>query len=89
MQIAADAAARAGIPSSICGEMAGDPRNAALLLGLGFRELSMAAANIPRVKKRIRALDMDAANQRAEIIMEQSDGGRIAALLDDFNALAG
>ena len=89
MQMTADAAARAGIPISICGEMAGDPRNTALLLGLGFRELSMAAANIPRVKKRIRALDMDAANQRAEIIMEQSDGGRIAALLDDFNALAG
>ena len=89
MQMTADAAARAGIPISICGEMAGDPRFTALLLGLGFRELSMAAATIPRVKKRIRALDMDAANQRAEIIMEQSDGGRIAALLDDFNALAG
>ena len=88
MQITADAAAQAGVPISICGEMAGDPRNTALLLGLGFREFSMAAANIPRVKKRIRAMDLSAADQRTKIIMEQTDGGRIAMLLDDFNALA-
>ncbi|MCG8512335.1 MAG: phosphoenolpyruvate--protein phosphotransferase, partial [Rhodospirillales bacterium] len=88
MQMAAEAALIARIPVSICGEIAGDPRYSALLLGLGFQELSMTASNIPRVKKRIRALDMDAAHQRARIIMEQVDGGRIAALLDDFNALA-
>jgi len=79
---------RAGIPVSICGEMAGDPRFTALLLGLGFRNLSMAPSNVPRVKKRIRAMDLDAATQRARIIMDQVDSGRIAALLDDFNALA-
>lgn len=88
MHGAAEAAMRAGIPVSICGEMAGDPRFTALLLGLGFRNLSMAPANVPRVKKRIRALDLDAATQRARIIMDQVDSGRIAALLDDFNALA-
>jgi len=88
MQGAAEAALRAGIPASVCGEMAGDPRFTALLLGLGFRTLSMAPANVPRVKKRIRALDLDAAAQRAHIIMDQVDSGRIAALLDDFNALA-
>lgn len=88
MQGAAEAAMRAAIPVSICGEMAGDPRFTALLLGLGFRNLSMAPANVPRVKKRIRALDLDAATQRARIIMDQVDSGRIAALLDDFNALA-
>lgn len=88
MQGAAEAALRAGIPVSICGEMAGDPRFTALLLGLGFRNLSMAPSNVPRVKKRIRALDLEAATQRARIIMDQVDSGRIAALLDDFNALA-
>jgi len=88
IQGTADAAFKAQIPVAICGEMAGDPRYTALLLGLGFRDLSMSAANIPRVKKRIRALDLDAANQRARIIMDQVDSGRIAALIDDFNALA-
>jgi phosphotransferase system enzyme I (PtsI) len=88
IEFAVEAAARRRIPIGICGEMAGDPRYAALLLGLGLRELSMAPTNLPRVKHRIRNLDMIAATRRAEAIMDQSDAGRIAALLDDFNAMA-
>ncbi len=88
IQFSAGAAQRAGIPVSICGEIAGDPHFTALLLGLGFRELSMTAASIPRVKQRIRELDLAAAEDRAQVIMEQVDGGRIAMLLEDFNALA-
>ena len=86
IQFAVEAAARRRIPVSVCGEVAGDPRYAALLLGLGLRELSMAAQNIPRVKQRIRALDMVAATRRARAIMDQVDPERIAQLLDDFNA---
>ena len=67
--------------------MAGDPRFTALLLGLGLRDLSMAAPNLPRVKQRILGLDMTDAEKRTEQIMEQSDSGVIATLLDDFNAL--
>lgn len=85
IQFTAAAARRGNIPLSVCGEIAGDPRYTALLIGLGIRELSMTPSNIPRVKQRLRALDVKAATQRARQIMEQSDGGRIAALLDDFN----
>jgi len=88
IQLAVEAAERRGIPISICGEMAGEPRYAALLLGLGLRALSMAPRNIPVVKQRIRSLDMVAATRRANAIMDQSDPGRIAALLDDFNTAA-
>src|SRR5712691_5692547 len=88
IQFAVEAATRREIPISVCGEIAGDPRYAVLLLGLGLRELSMSPQNIPRVKQRIRALDMVAATRRARAIMDQADSGRIAALLDDFNALA-
>jgi len=88
IQFTAEASLRARIPVSICGEIAGDPRYTALLLGLGFRELSMTAASIPRVKQRIREMDLVAATQRSQIIMSQVDPGRIAVLLDDFNALA-
>ena len=88
IQFSAEAALRADIPVTICGEMAGDPRFTALLLGLGFREMSMTASNIPRVKQRIRSLDIDAASRAARTIMEQVDAGRIATLIDDFNALA-
>jgi phosphotransferase system enzyme I (PtsI) len=88
LQFTANAALRARIPISICGEMAGDPRYTALLLGLGIRELSMTPSNIPHVKQRIRELDLAAASHRAGVIMDQVDAGRIAMLLDDFNALA-
>jgi phosphotransferase system enzyme I (PtsI) len=41
---------KAGIPVSVCGEMAGDPVMVPLLLGLGADELSMAPACLPTVK---------------------------------------
>ena len=88
IQFAIEAALRRGMPISVCGEMAGEPRFTALLLGLGLRNLSMAPRSIPRVKQRIRNLDMVAATRRARAVMDQSDSGRIAALIDDFNAVA-
>jgi phosphotransferase system enzyme I (PtsI) len=57
-------------------------------LGLGIQELSMAVGNIPRIKQRVRSLDFAAAARCARSVMEQTDSGRIAMLLDDFNALA-
>jgi phosphotransferase system enzyme I (PtsI) len=85
IQFTVNAAQRAGKPVSICGEIAGDPRFAPLLVGLGVRELSMAPQSIPRVKQRIRALDTGPATRRALAIMDQADEGRVLALLDDFN----
>ena len=88
IQFTIEAALKNRLPVSLCGEIAGDPRFTALLLGLGLRDLSMAATQLPRVKQRIRGLDLGEATHRAQAIMDQSDSGRIAALLDDFNALA-
>ena len=85
IQFSIQAALRARIPISVCGEIAGDPRFTALILGLGVRELSMAANALPRIKSRDLNLDMQAATQRAHMIMDQLDMGRISALLDDFN----
>ena len=88
IQFATGAALRARIPISICGEIAGDPKFTALLVGLGLHELSMTPAAIPHVKQRIRNMDAVAATARAALIMDQMDSGRIATLLDDFNSLA-
>jgi phosphotransferase system enzyme I (PtsI) len=85
IQFSAEAALRARIPVCVCGEVAGDPRFTALLLGLGIRDLSMSATNIPVVKQRIRSMDLVAATRRARVIMDQSDSARIAQLLDSFN----
>ncbi|MCW2244793.1 phosphotransferase system enzyme I (PtsI) [Azospirillum fermentarium] len=88
IQFTVEAGLRARIPVSVCGEIAGDPRYTALLLGLGVRELSMSSNSVPVVKRRLRAMDLIAACRRARVIMDQSDSGRIATLLDDFNATA-
>ncbi len=48
---------QAGKPVSICGEIAGDPAVALVLLGMGFDALSMGPAVLPRVKAAIRRVD--------------------------------
>jgi phosphotransferase system enzyme I (PtsI) len=53
-------------PLSLCGEMAGQPVEAVLLVGLGYRELSMAPSAIPRVKAALRAVREDEARRLAE-----------------------
>ena len=45
----------------------------------------MASTSLLRVKRQVRNLDMQAAARRAQVIMDQTDSGRIAALLDDFS----
>src|SRR5438132_12434029 len=54
IKMTVDAAHRHGIWCGVCGEMAGDPVLAALLLGLGVDELSAAPSLIPSVKLLIR-----------------------------------
>jgi phosphotransferase system enzyme I (PtsI) len=54
----AKAGRAAGIPVTVCGEMAGDPVVAPVLVGLGIHELSMSAVSIPEVKTAIRAITM-------------------------------
>jgi phosphotransferase system enzyme I (PtsI) len=82
IQFSAEAAVRAGIPISVCGEIAGDPRFTPLLIGLGIRTLSMAPASLPRVKQRLRTLSIAEATRLAGQVMAQSDEQRIAALLE-------
>ncbi len=59
LQFAVDAGHAAGLPVSMCGEMAGDPLCTLLLLGLGLDELSMVGPQIPIVKRLIRATRAD------------------------------
>jgi len=51
---------RAGVPLSLCGEMAGSPVEAMALISLGFRSLSMAPTSVGPVKAMLRALDTKA-----------------------------
>ncbi|MHB8420204.1 MAG: phosphoenolpyruvate--protein phosphotransferase [Myxococcales bacterium] len=69
IQFTVRAAHEAGISVSMCGEMAGDPFYAAMLVGLGLDELSMAASSIPAVKRVIRAMRAEEARKLAQEAM--------------------
>jgi phosphotransferase system enzyme I (PtsI) len=50
LSILMDSAKKTNTPVSVCGELAGDPKSAAVLLGMDIFELSMNPVKIPRVK---------------------------------------
>jgi phosphotransferase system enzyme I (PtsP) len=66
LQQVVEAARRAGKPVTVCGEMAGDPVLALLLLGMGFDGLSMSPAALPRVKWAIRKVTVPRMRSLAE-----------------------
>ncbi len=76
------AAWRANIPVSLCGEMAGDPRATALLLGLGLREFSIAPSRLPKIKNEIRSIDLPQAIAFAQEVLKLTDEVAIRALLE-------
>jgi phosphotransferase system, enzyme I, PtsP len=60
-------------PLSICGEMAGNPIEAMVLIALGFRRLSMAPTAIGPVKTMIRSLDAGALARYLDEIADRPD----------------
>lgn len=59
-----------GVSVSICGELAGDPGAAILLMAMGFDVLSMSATNLPKVKSVIRGISLQLAKDLlAEVIV--------------------
>jgi phosphocarrier protein FPr len=61
----ARAAAAAGRPLAVCGEVAGDPAAIPVLLGLGVTELSMVPGRIARAKLTVRGVELAAARRLA------------------------
>jgi phosphotransferase system enzyme I (PtsI) len=70
-----------GIPVTICGEVAADPRFTPLLLGLGVHELSVTTRFIPTVKHAIRNTSIVAASQLAEAVLGLTTAADVQDLL--------
>ncbi|MFN7962079.1 MAG: phosphoenolpyruvate--protein phosphotransferase [Thermoanaerobaculia bacterium] len=82
-------ASAAGIPVSVCGEMAGDPLYAALLVGLGVRRLSMGPRTLPAIKTTLRELSARDLALWAEHCLELGTAGEIEDYLRGRLAQAG
>ncbi len=73
----------AGKELSMCGELAGDPRAAALLAGLGLRKFSMNASAAAEVKAALSRIDAGAAEQLAAEAMALSTQAEVLTLLSN------
>jgi phosphoenolpyruvate-protein phosphotransferase (PTS system enzyme I) len=76
-----DAARGAGKEVSLCGEMAADPLCAALLIGMGLRELSMKPSAIPAVRHLVRSLSLAEARRMAREALTLSSSREIEDML--------
>jgi phosphoenolpyruvate-protein phosphotransferase (PTS system enzyme I) len=81
-----EAAGAAGISLAMCGEMAGDPLYASILLGMGFQSLSMNVASIPWVKRAIRSVRMQDARELASLVMQQPTAAQARQTAEAFIA---
>ena len=66
-----------GTPVSICGELAGNPGGAILLMAMGYDVLSMSATNLPKVKSVIRAITLEQAKSLLNDVMKLPDAQSI------------
>jgi phosphotransferase system enzyme I (PtsI) len=76
-----EAGKKEGKRVGMCGEMAGDPLCALLLLGMGLEEFSMGSLYIPVIKKTIRSITYSAAKSTAEIVLQMNTAGEIKKYL--------
>lgn len=73
----------AGLPVSLCGEMASDPYAVVLLLGMGLRTLSMSAAKLPYIKWLLTHLSAAAAQDIADQALQTTDVADIRTLVGE------
>ena len=69
----------AGLPVSVCGEMASEPLSAVLLLGLGYRRLSVSPPALPLVKWVIRTVPEESARQAARAALDAANAREVSA----------
>jgi phosphoenolpyruvate-protein phosphotransferase len=75
----------AGIWVGLCGELAGDPIAAPILLGLGLDEFSMAASSIPFVKEVIRECSLEAAKELAQEALALENAAQVREIVDTYS----
>ncbi len=80
-----DNAHQQGIPVSMCGEMAGDPRLAPLLIGFGLDTFSMSPASLLTIKKVLGELDSEKTKILAQKVITLSTSDEIKDCLANFH----
>ena len=74
------------VPIGICGELAGDPEGAVLLLAMGYDILSMNATSLPKVKKALRNVNVGEAQDLLREVMALEQAAQVHQRLEQFLA---
>ncbi|GHU13960.1 phosphoenolpyruvate-protein phosphotransferase [Betaproteobacteria bacterium] len=82
-------AEKAGVPVSLCGEMAGDARFTRLLIGLGLRHFSMHPSQIMSVKSRVIQANATELAPLARRILRLDETGKIKEAVEKLNLMTG
>lgn len=69
-------------PVSVCGEMAGDPGSALLLMAMGYNVLSMNASNLLKVKAAVRRVKITFLRKLLNDVLAMDNGEVIAAYVE-------
>ena len=77
------AARNADIPCSLCGDMAADPMALGLVLGLGFRHVSVPVSMVPLARAVVRNVHLQLAAEVAQVALECSSADEVRELLID------
>ncbi|MBN8524395.1 MAG: phosphoenolpyruvate--protein phosphotransferase [Planctomycetes bacterium] len=80
MKHVVETAKASGTELTVCGEMAGDPFYTMFLLGIGADRLSMAAPQVPLVKKIVRSVNLTGAQNLAKRALQLTSTGQIREL---------
>ncbi len=73
-----------GRPAGVCGELAGDPLGATLLMAMGYDTLSMNASNLLRVKAFIRQIQSKQLKPILRRALKSSTAEEVRALMLEF-----
>jgi len=84
LKVIIDEANRLGKPVSVCGEIAGDPIYAGLLLGMGATSLSLTSSMLPELKYFIRNVNITDARALVEEVLKVNDPVAVVKRLEDF-----
>lgn len=71
----------AGIPVSVCGEMASEPLSALLLVGMGYDTLSVAPPSLPLIKWLVRNVPFEVCREAAQRALAAGSAAEVAAIL--------
>mgnify|MGYP006154925681 FL=1 len=83
LKIIHEQAAMVNCQVSVCGEVAGDPLGAVVLLGLGYENLSMSANSLLKVKSMLNQVSKAEARTLAKRALRMSDAGSVSVFLSD------